>query len=207
VTQNTELIWFWPLQSASTVHTIEGESTSGTEALPSLMPDTTERAQTPVIVVPQSTVDTQAPRFLSIVLPDACRLSTPSRVMDAGLLPELFALARSAEPQALRLRTRLQDGIRKEKKFTDGTIRYGCSATTDEPREPKDQTAAFEDKNWKMAMDDEIQTLDRNKTWHLVSPSKIMNIIDCKWVYKVKRKADGSLDRYKARLVAKGFKQ
>jgi hypothetical protein len=33
------------------------------------------------------------------------------------------------------------------------------------------------------------------------------NIIDCRWVYKIKRKSDGTVDRYKARLVAKGFKQ
>jgi hypothetical protein len=33
------------------------------------------------------------------------------------------------------------------------------------------------------------------------------NIVGCKWVYKIKRKQDDSLDRYKARLVAKGFKQ
>jgi hypothetical protein len=33
------------------------------------------------------------------------------------------------------------------------------------------------------------------------------NIIDCRWVYKIKRKLDGTVDRYKARLVAKGFKQ
>jgi hypothetical protein len=39
------------------------------------------------------------------------------------------------------------------------------------------------------------------------STSKGKNMIDCKWVYKVKRKVDGSLDRYKARLVAKGFKK
>jgi histone deacetylase 1/2 len=32
-------------------------------------------------------------------------------------------------------------------------------------------------------------------------------VIDCKWVYKIKRRSDGTIDRYKARLVAKGFKQ
>jgi hypothetical protein len=41
----------------------------------------------------------------------------------------------------------------------------------------------------------------------LVTPVDGKNVIDCKWVYKIKRKTDGSIDRYKARLVAKGFKQ
>jgi hypothetical protein len=56
-------------------------------------------------------------------------------------------------------------------------------------------------------MHDEYAALLRNKTWHLVPPQPGRNIIDCKWVYKVKHKADGSIDRHKARLVAKGFKQ
>ena len=56
-------------------------------------------------------------------------------------------------------------------------------------------------------MENEYQALMKNKTWHLVPPTKGKNLIDCKWVYKIKRKSDGSIVRYKARLVAKGFKQ
>jgi hypothetical protein len=56
-------------------------------------------------------------------------------------------------------------------------------------------------------MDSEYDALMKNKTWHLVPLMKGRNVVGCKWVYKIKRKQDGSLDRYKARLVAKGFKQ
>jgi hypothetical protein len=100
-------------------------------------------------------------------------------------------------------RTRLQDGIHKPNFFTDGTVRYNFSATT----EPTDLASALSDPHWKSAMDIEYSALICNKTWHLVPLDSHHNLIDCKWVYKIKRKADGSIDRYKARHVAKQFKQ
>jgi len=66
---------------------------------------------------------------------------------------------------------------------------------------------ALGDQRWCDAMDAEYQALLKNQTWHLVPRPKGKNIIGCKWVYKVKRKSDGTIDRYKARLVAKGFEQ
>jgi len=73
--------------------------------------------------------------------------------------------------------------------------------------EPTSVDEALHDPRWVEAMKSEHQALLQNKTWHLVSPPKGKNIIDCKWVYRIKKKADGTVDRYKARLVAKGFKQ
>jgi len=73
--------------------------------------------------------------------------------------------------------------------------------------EPTSVDQALRDQKWIIAMDSEHSALLRNKTWHLVPPPKGKNIIDCKWVYKTKRKVDNTIDRYKARLVAKGYKQ
>jgi len=60
---------------------------------------------------------------------------------------------------------------------------------------------------WKEAMKDEIEALKLNKTWEIVETPKNVKPIGCRWVYKIKRKPDGSVERYKARLVAKGFSQ
>nr|AAK53852.1 Putative retroelement [Oryza sativa Japonica Group] len=84
------------------------------------------------------------------------------------------------------------------------TTGYSCFTSSGEPQTLDE---ALGDKHWKEAMDSEYHAVMKNKTWHLVPPKRGLNVIDCKWVYKIKRKADGSLDRYKARLVAKGFKQ
>ena len=51
------------------------------------------------------------------------------------------------------------------------------------------------------------QALIHNHTWDPVPFSDDMNIVQCKWVFRTKFKADESLDKHKARLVAKGFQQ
>ncbi|KAD4180455.1 hypothetical protein E3N88_29046 [Mikania micrantha] len=56
-------------------------------------------------------------------------------------------------------------------------------------------------------MSEEFKALITNGTWTLVPPVPNANVVDCKWVYKIKRDQNGLITRYKARLVAKGFNQ
>jgi hypothetical protein len=56
-------------------------------------------------------------------------------------------------------------------------------------------------------MTNEIQALEKNQTWDLVILPQNKTGIGCKWVYRVKFEADGSVERYKVRLVAKGYTQ
>ena len=60
---------------------------------------------------------------------------------------------------------------------------------------------------WKDAMDKEIKALESNQTWETVTLPIGKKAIGCKWVFKVKLKANGTSERYKARLVAKGYNQ
>ena len=56
-------------------------------------------------------------------------------------------------------------------------------------------------------MDEEFFALQRQKTWSLVLAAPGINLVDCKWLYKLKLNSDGSIARFKARLVAKSFHQ
>uniref|UniRef100_A0A2N9FX30 Reverse transcriptase Ty1/copia-type domain-containing protein n=1 Tax=Fagus sylvatica TaxID=28930 RepID=A0A2N9FX30_FAGSY len=60
---------------------------------------------------------------------------------------------------------------------------------------------------WKSAMVEEMEALQKNSTWDLVELPEGKKTVGCKWVFTVKHKADGSVERYKARLVAKGYTQ
>ena len=72
---------------------------------------------------------------------------------------------------------------------------------------PKDITEALGNLNWRKAVKEEIDALEKNGTWDIVDTPRNHKIVGCKWVFTIKQKADGSIERYKARLVAKGFTQ
>ena len=56
-------------------------------------------------------------------------------------------------------------------------------------------------------MQQEYEALMKNHTRDLVSLPPNRKAIGCKWVFRVKENADGSINKFKARLVAKGFNQ
>ncbi|KAL5567379.1 hypothetical protein UlMin_030543 [Ulmus minor] len=73
--------------------------------------------------------------------------------------------------------------------------------------EPTTVTKAIKDPKWRHVMSDEYDALVRNGTWELVPPTLSQNIVRCKWIFRIKRNSDGSIDRFKAHSVAKGFHQ
>jgi len=60
---------------------------------------------------------------------------------------------------------------------------------------------------WTKSMDQEMESLKKNGTWEEVELPQGRKTVNSKWVFKVKQKADGLVERYKVRVVVKGFSQ
>ncbi|KAM0043325.1 putative RNA-directed DNA polymerase [Helianthus debilis subsp. tardiflorus] len=90
-------------------------------------------------------------------------------------------------------------------KFTNAHKAFLAAITLN--NEPKHYNQAVQDVKWREAMQREIKALEENNTWTLAELPKGKRAIDSKWVYKIKYKPNGEIERYKARLVAKGFTQ
>ena len=64
---------------------------------------------------------------------------------------------------------------------------------------------ALSDSKWAQAIKEELEALQKNNTWVLSVLLEGRKTVGCKWIFSIKYKADGSIDRYKARLVTKGY--
>ena len=80
-------------------------------------------------------------------------------------------------------------------------------ATVSQDIESTSYIEATSHPHWKEAMQSELAALDANHTWSLTFLPPGKKPIGCRWVYKIKRHLDGTIERFKARLVAKGYTQ
>lgn len=73
--------------------------------------------------------------------------------------------------------------------------------------EPKNYEEAKKYKEWVRACKEEIESITRLESWELVDLPPGAKPIGLKWIFKIKRNSDGSINKYKSRLVAKGYVQ
>jgi hypothetical protein len=76
---------------------------------------------------------------------------------------------------------------------------------THEDGEPHSFAEVEGDAAWRAMMQQEMDTVERNRTWELADLPAGHRAITLKWVYKLKKDEAGAVIKHKARLVARGF--
>jgi histone deacetylase 1/2 len=147
---------------------------------------------------PPPTAAGNPPVALTWQLPSAASTATPPSPPPAST-EDVAALCH-------HMTTRTRDATRRDKEYTDGTVRY-------DPKRraffatPVSHRDALHEPEWRAAMADEFAALQSTNTWVLVPRPPGVNIVGSKWIFKTKHRSDGTIDKQKARLVARGFTQ
>uniref|UniRef100_A0A2N9FUD2 Reverse transcriptase Ty1/copia-type domain-containing protein n=1 Tax=Fagus sylvatica TaxID=28930 RepID=A0A2N9FUD2_FAGSY len=162
----------------------------------------------PCLVIPTSTP--QAPHNLPSQEPhNPPSASSPLPVTaasDSSVSSSDSSVSSSDSPITPHLPIRQSSRIVKPPSYLQD---YHCTFTLaiSTPIEPQFYHEAVKSPHWVDAMSKELEALEANHTWVLTSLPPGKQPIGCKWVYKLKFKSDGTIERYKARLVAKGYNQ
>nr|GEW86634.1 hypothetical protein [Tanacetum cinerariifolium] len=99
-------------------------------------------------------------------------------------------------------------GIQRHVKYSHLSKENYCFSTNlNKTLEPSSYYEACTNKDWVSAMNTKMEALNRNDTWVITDLPLNKKPIGCKWIYKIKYKSNGDIERYKARLVAKGYNQ
>lgn len=154
-----------------------------------------------ITVIPRISADSESPQN-SPIEPNTSPIQPNTNSMTSSQ-PLPTSISSSVPPNSHHMQTRGKSGIVKPKQqLSLNTITKPVL-----PKEPTSVTDAMKNDNWKNAMVEEFNALIDNGTWTLVPRHSSMNVVGSKWIFRLKQKSDGSLDRYKARLIAKGYTQ
>ncbi|GJZ92742.1 retrovirus-related pol polyprotein from transposon TNT 1-94 [Tanacetum coccineum] len=115
-----------------------------------------------------------------------------------------YQLARDRERRTRTKPLRFQD----ESNMAAYAFTAAEEEDTHEPLTYQEAVACEDSSKWKAAMEEEMDSLRKNKTWELVDHLAGQKLVSCIWQFKIKEGIEGvQKPRYKARLVARGFTQ
>ncbi|KAG8498600.1 hypothetical protein CXB51_004852 [Gossypium anomalum] len=120
----------------------------------------------------------------------------------------------ASSPQYSIAKNRTRREIKPLKKYVEvDLVAYALNVAEDidanqEPSNYSEAVSCEDSEKWMFAMQEEMESLYKNRTWDLVKLPKGKKVVPCKWVFKKKEGTPGVEEpRYKARLVAKGYSQ
>ena len=103
-------------------------------------------------------------------------------------------------------RQELSDHSEKRPQFLIRLLRHlVVVGVKEDPSTFRDAMDDSDKEEWQAAIKLEMASMHSNSVWQLVDLPEEVKPIECKWIFKRKRGADGKVETYKARLVAKGY--
>ena len=141
-----------------------------------------------------------------------CSHHTSDISSETSPTPETVSTTNPSHSSSHPMITRSKNNITKPKLLLDGMIRcplpkalLAIAQSSISETEPTCFTTAAKSHAWRQAMNLEFDALLKNQTWTLVPLHNSQNIIGCKWVFRIKHNADGSVERHKLGWLQRAF--